>query len=465
MLASATAVGTAATFLMTGSAYAQFAQTDLSNLTPTSINQDLVPNANDTFSLGSDSLRWKDLFLSGKLGIGTGTPDALFEVRGSSGDFAGLPAASVTSSPDDASWVSVLRNVANVNDGFLGVYMATSTPGADIGGISNFVTCVEGNCAPSFTIYPRSGNVVIGPDSYPSKLDVVPNLDGDIEGTTNANASTSIVGSGTKFSSAIGIGDRIALSSAPSTYATVTAVTDDTHLTVSAALGNGTSQTIALKQGIVKFSTSTGDSRLFMNDLGNVGIGDHALIPGAKLEVTGSGAGDFGGFPALQANIQNDQNTWTQVFQNRTAGLDKLFGFFMNDEGAFNLLNASELLMAWDSSTIYAGKQMVLSQGFTSAGHLASTAPAATSGSGTCTAVTVSGTDTRGTITASCTAGQTAIVTFGTAYGTAPKCTFSADNSRAVMGAAYATKSTTALTLTSMLSTFGSASWDYLCME
>lgn len=53
------------------------ADTDLGNLTPTVINQDLVPVSDNTFSLGSAVLRWVNLFLSGFLRI-SGTAVDLF---------------------------------------------------------------------------------------------------------------------------------------------------------------------------------------------------------------------------------------------------------------------------------------------------------------------------------------------------------------------------------------------------
>ena len=117
----------------------------------------------------------------------------------------------------------------------------------------------------------------IGSNSKLSRLTVTQAADTtNVGGTTTANATTAIIGSGTSFLSTIGIGDRISLSSAASTYATVTAITDDTHLTVSAALGNGTSQTINVKHSIARFDSSTPATKFVVNDLGYVGIGTSA---------------------------------------------------------------------------------------------------------------------------------------------------------------------------------------------
>lgn len=65
-------------------------------------------------------------------------------------------------------------------------------------------------------------------------------------GNTTANASTTITGSGTSFLTQIKVGDLIALSSASTVYATVTAIASNTSLTVATALGDGTSQTIGV---------------------------------------------------------------------------------------------------------------------------------------------------------------------------------------------------------------------------
>jgi hypothetical protein len=70
----------------------------------------------------------------------------------------------------------------------------------------------------------------------------------NIGGTTTANAATTITGSSTNFwgtgADALQVGDQVSLSSASSTYATVVSIASGTSMVVSAALGDGTSQTI-----------------------------------------------------------------------------------------------------------------------------------------------------------------------------------------------------------------------------
>jgi hypothetical protein len=65
-----------------------------------------------------------------------------------------------------------------------------------------------------------------------------------LTGTTTANNTTSITGSSTLFTQELEVGDRISLSSAPTTFALVTAIASNTSLTVDAPLGNGTTQNL-----------------------------------------------------------------------------------------------------------------------------------------------------------------------------------------------------------------------------
>ena len=87
-----------------------------------------------------------------------------------------------------------------------------------------------------------------------------------IPGTTTANASTTITGTGTTFQTDLVIGDKISLSSAPTVYGRVTAFgtgtcpgvnCPDTKITVSSPLGNGTTQTINRKAAEVATTSVT----------------------------------------------------------------------------------------------------------------------------------------------------------------------------------------------------------------
>src|SRR5581483_3315903 len=134
--------------------------------------------------------------------------------------------------------------------------------------------------------YNRHG---IGSSTKLSTLTVTPGADiTNIGGTTTANATTTITGSGTTFTTSLGIGDRISLSSASSTYATVTAIASDTSLTVDTALGDGTSQTINVKHSIARFDNASNSTKFGINDLGNVGIGGLANTTDNLLVAAGN---------------------------------------------------------------------------------------------------------------------------------------------------------------------------------
>ena len=63
-------------------------------------------------------------------------------------------------------------------------------------------------------------------------------------GTTLASSDTTITGVLTDFENDFAVGDSIYVSSATSTYATISSIANSTSMVVGTALGNGTSQTI-----------------------------------------------------------------------------------------------------------------------------------------------------------------------------------------------------------------------------
>jgi hypothetical protein len=62
---------------------------------------------------------------------------------------------------------------------------------------------------------------------------------------------------------------------------------------------------------------------------------------------------------------------------------------------------------------------------------LSSTSTMTNAGSGSCTSVTVTGTVIDGTVTATCTAAQTVVVTFSDGFGASPNCTITSANAAA----------------------------------
>ena len=79
-------------YYYSGSAWVALSQKGVSktlnNLTPTAVNQSLIPGMNDSIDLGSASLMWRNAYLTdtaligGSVGIGTTTPAARLDVNG-----------------------------------------------------------------------------------------------------------------------------------------------------------------------------------------------------------------------------------------------------------------------------------------------------------------------------------------------------------------------------------------------
>ncbi len=144
-------------------------------------------------------------------------------------------------------------------------------PRLEIGGGASLDT------TPAMSINYLTGKVGIGTTSKLSKLTVKQSADeSDIGGTTTASSATTITGSDTTFTTDLGVGDRISLSSAASIYATVTAIASDTSLTVDTALGDGSSQTINAKHSLLRLDDASDSVKLIVSDQGNVGIGTTA---------------------------------------------------------------------------------------------------------------------------------------------------------------------------------------------
>ncbi len=86
--------------------------------------------------------------------------------------------------------------------------------------------------------------------------------------------------------------------------------------------------------------------------------------------------------------------------------------------------------------------------------------------SGTCSSESGTGDDEHGSVTATCTAGQTIIVTYSTTYASSTHCVISPTNAIAAvatLGTAYGVGSTTALTITVPNTSASPATWEYRC--
>jgi hypothetical protein len=186
--------------------------------------------------------------------------------------------------------------------------------------------------------------------------------------------------------------------------------------------------------------------------------------------IANTGSPDFGTQMSFRTNTtSSDQTVVASINSGDFEAADGTAGFpglTFNSDVTLGMYKAATNDLGFSTNSV---KRLDISTtAMTSAVHLKSSGPTSTNaGTGTCTSVTVSGTDTRGSITATCTAGQTVIMNFGTAYGTAPVCTISPANaaaSVATSGIAFASASTSALTLTSPTAATGGI-WNYVCIE
>jgi hypothetical protein len=171
------------------------------------------------------------------------------------------------------------------------------------GAYINFLTTPVGALSKAEVMRITGTGVGIGTTQKLSRLTITPAADvSDIGGTTTANTTTAIIGINTTFLSDLGIGDRISLSSAATTYSTVTAIASDTSLTVDTALGDGSSQTINKKSSILRLDDASNATQLVVNDLGNVGIGTPS--PAEKLTVAGTIESTSGGIKFPNGTVQ-----------------------------------------------------------------------------------------------------------------------------------------------------------------
>lgn len=166
--------------------------------------------------------------------------------------------------------------------GYLGAQNLGASPSARTGTrfngafIREVVRIGEGNSNGHLIV----GDIAGGGGTFSAKqaelIDPLRSSDDSTVVQSTANASTTITctaGSGmVALTRIVGVGDRIALSSAPSTFARVVALTD-TVITTDVALGDGSTQNIAVAPRVVWITDLTGAELLTVNDEGKFNIG------------------------------------------------------------------------------------------------------------------------------------------------------------------------------------------------
>jgi hypothetical protein len=125
-----------------------------------------------------------------------------------------------------------------------------------------------------------TGSAGVGASTGLSRLTVRGKASFTATGTVSTDGTTSTVtGTGTKFLTEIGIGDRVTILA---TTQTVTGITDDTHLTVVAAFP-AASGSLTVLPSLFRTDTSSGVVGFRVTDLGNVQIGAVANVTSKLL--------------------------------------------------------------------------------------------------------------------------------------------------------------------------------------
>lgn len=154
-----------------------------------------------------------------------------------------------------------------------------------------------------------------------------------VSGTTTVNNSTAVVGTGTAFT-AIPVGSSLGVSSNTNIYAVVISVTDDTHLTLANAIGNGTTQTINVQYPAYTVKDGSGSPVGYIGSPANdIGFTGTALGLGPPY-----GGGYYSNFPiffgasTFAGNVIefNDDTTLT------TANTNQIFQSFTDTGGAID---------------------------------------------------------------------------------------------------------------------------------
>ncbi len=160
-----------------------------------------------------------------------------------------------------------------------------------------------------FSVDTVNNKIGIGETTKLSRFTIKQAADSVLTGTTTVNASDTITGVGTLFLSELGLGDRVSVSSAATTWRTIGTITSNTSaaLVSGETIGNGTSQTINVKHAIQRWDNASGTVLGIVNDLGYYGFG--MVSPVAQFhvgkDITNTSQVKLGDDMDLTTNAQN----------------------------------------------------------------------------------------------------------------------------------------------------------------
>ena len=241
-------------------------------------------------------LPWPLIVKDGKVGIGTASPAQKLTIDGTT------PIAEIKS-----GGYLVLRPTANDYDFRLQAvaYHLDFLAGGDL---SN----------PRMTIL-RDGNIGIGTMSLTALLNLKGTLSLALTGTVAVtNASTTVTGTGTAFTTELTVGDAIKIKAE---IFTVSAIASDTSLTLDSAYQGATESGLTAYKDPTLFAIDNGDAvnKLIVTRSGSIGIGAHfAYTEATTYKQLDVGSGGL---------IYDDANYSKALFHNDLSGDSTEWGF------------------------------------------------------------------------------------------------------------------------------------------
>lgn len=122
----------------------------------------------------------------------------------------------------------------------------------------------------SYIFQGRISSTVVNGTAQGNAFTIFASADAAITGTTTLNASTALTmtGTGHNLLTDLGVGDEVALSSAPTVFSPVVSIASDSQAILNSALGNNTSQTVTRRQAQFRTADRSGLTNFFIDPYG-----------------------------------------------------------------------------------------------------------------------------------------------------------------------------------------------------